>query len=121
MASELDTRIVAPYVQVGDLFIELDVRQGPGRPPRFSDAELVCLAVTQVLLGFNSERRWLRFASSRVRPPLPLLARTVRLQQASASKLALTLYRVGVERAQHNLAGAGVCPTWWVRTTTVSP
>jgi len=37
--------------------IPLGVRQGPGRPPRLSDAELVCLAVAQVLLGFDSERR----------------------------------------------------------------
>jgi hypothetical protein len=57
VASELDTLIVELYVEVDDLFIELGVRRGPGRPPRLSDSELVCLAVAQVLLGCNSERR----------------------------------------------------------------
>ena len=66
MASNLDTLIVELYVQVDDLLIELGARQGPGRPPRLSDSELVCLAVAQVLLGCNSERRWLRLASSRI-------------------------------------------------------
>lgn len=33
-----------------------------GRPPRLTDAELLTLAVTQALLGFVSEARWLRFA-----------------------------------------------------------
>lgn len=73
MASELDTLIAALYVQIDDLFIELGVRQGPGRPPRLSDSELVCLAVAQVLLGFDSERRWLRFASSRLGHLFPYL------------------------------------------------
>jgi hypothetical protein len=39
--------------------------RGSGRPPRLSDAELVCRAVAQVLLGVSSERRWLRFAGQR--------------------------------------------------------
>jgi hypothetical protein len=32
----------------------------PGRPKKLSDAELVCLAVAQVLLGARSEHHWLR-------------------------------------------------------------
>ncbi len=47
---DLDTLITARYVEVDDLFIGLGVRQGPGRPSRLTDAELVCLAVAQVLL-----------------------------------------------------------------------
>jgi hypothetical protein len=35
------------------------------------DAELVCLAVAQVLLGCNSERRWLRFVGHRLRHLFP--------------------------------------------------
>jgi hypothetical protein len=38
-------------------------RRGRGRRPRLSDAELVCLAVAQVLLGFHVEYRWIRFAT----------------------------------------------------------
>jgi hypothetical protein len=37
-----------------------------GRPPRLSDAELVCLAVAQVLLGYDFERRWLRAVGDRL-------------------------------------------------------
>jgi hypothetical protein len=34
-------------------------RSGPGRPPDVTDAELVCLAVVQVLMRFDDERHWL--------------------------------------------------------------
>jgi hypothetical protein len=34
-------------------------RSGPGRPPQVTDTELVCLAVTQVLLRYDDERHWL--------------------------------------------------------------
>jgi hypothetical protein len=73
VATQLDALIAALYVQIDDLFIELGVRQGPGRPPRLSDSELVCLAVAQVLLGCNSERRWLRFVGSRLGHLFPYL------------------------------------------------
>jgi Transposase DDE domain len=68
--ADLDTLVVALYVTVDDL---LGSRQGPGRPPKLSDAELVCLAVAQVLLGYDSERRWLRFASQRLGHLFPYL------------------------------------------------
>jgi hypothetical protein len=73
VAPELDTLITALYVQIDDLFAILGARKGPGRPPRLTDSELVCLAVAQVLLGFNSERRWLRFAGSRLGQLFPYL------------------------------------------------
>jgi len=59
----LDDLAIAPYVTIDEL---LGKRLGPGRPPRLSDAELVCLAVAQVLLGCHSERRWLRFVGRRL-------------------------------------------------------
>ena len=70
MHADLDTLVVALYVTVDDL---LGPRQGPGRPPKLSDAELICLAVAQVLLGYDSERRWLRFASQRLGHLFPYL------------------------------------------------
>lgn len=73
MATNLDTLIAALYVEIDDLFIELGIRQRCGRPPRLSDSELVCLAVAQVLLGCNSERRWLRFVGSRLGHLFPYL------------------------------------------------
>jgi hypothetical protein len=57
--ADLDTLVIALYVTIDEL---LGPRRGLGRRPKLSDAELVCLAVAQVLLGFGSERRWLRFA-----------------------------------------------------------
>ena len=46
---------------------------GPGRRPKLSDPELICLAVAQVLLGFDTERRWLRFAGRRLGHLFPYL------------------------------------------------
>jgi hypothetical protein len=40
-------------------------RTGPGKPPEVTDAELVCLAVAQVLLRYDDERHWLRAAAAR--------------------------------------------------------
>jgi hypothetical protein len=59
----LDDLVTALYVTVDDL---LEPRHGPGRPPKLSDAELVCLAVAQVLLGYHSERHWLRAVAGRL-------------------------------------------------------
>jgi len=105
--TQLDTLIAALYVQIDDLFIELGIRQGPGRPPRLSDAELVCLAVAQVLLGCDSERRWLRFASSRLGhlfPYLPGQPAYNRRLRAAARPLAHAIRHL-----------AGLTPSWWDR------
>jgi hypothetical protein len=66
----LDDLVIALYVTIDEL---LEPRRGPGRPPRLSDAELVCLAVAQVLLGARSERHWLRFARQRLGHLFPYL------------------------------------------------
>lgn len=70
MHADLDTLCTALYVTIDDLF---GPRLGPGRKPKLSDAELVCLAVAQVLLGCGSERRWLRFANRRLGHLFPYL------------------------------------------------
>ena len=70
MHADLDTLVIALYVMVDDL---LGPRPGPGRRPKLTDAELVCLAIAQVLLGCGSERRWLRFADQRLRHLFPYL------------------------------------------------
>jgi hypothetical protein len=87
----LDDLVVALYVTVDEL---LGKRSRPGRPPRLSDAELVCLAVAQVLLGCNSERRWLRFVGHRLRhlfPYVPGQSGYNRRLRAAAPALRLTL------------------------------
>jgi Transposase DDE domain len=66
----LDDLVIALYVTIDEL---LGPRRGPGRPPKLSDAELVCLAVAQVLLGARSERHWLRFAHQRLGHLFPYL------------------------------------------------
>jgi hypothetical protein len=68
--ADLDTLVVALYVTIDE---QLGPRRRPGRPPKLSDPELVCLAVAQVLLGFASERRWLRFAARRLGHLFPYL------------------------------------------------
>ena len=64
--ADLDTLLIALYVELTDRIIpSLGLaRSGPGKPPEVTDAELVCLAVAQVLLRYDDERHWLRAAPS---------------------------------------------------------
>jgi Transposase DDE domain len=75
MIADLDTLLVALYVELTDAIIPSlgPGRRGPGRPPAVTDAELVCLAVAQVLLRYDDERHWLRAAPSRVGHLFPRL------------------------------------------------
>src|SRR5215203_5114638 len=73
--ADLDTLLIALYVELVDRIIPArgTRRRGPGRPPVVTDAELVCLAVAQVLLRYNDEHHWLRAAPSRVGHLIPRL------------------------------------------------
>jgi hypothetical protein len=74
--ADLDTLLVALYVELTDRIIPWQRpghRAGPGRPPAVSDAELVCLAVAQVLLRYHDEHHWLRAAPARVGHLFPRL------------------------------------------------
>ena len=77
MIADLDTLLTALYVELTDRIIPLRAprRPGPGRPAGVTDAELVCLAVAQVLLRFDDERHWLRAAPARVGHLFPRLLR----------------------------------------------
>jgi hypothetical protein len=57
--ADLDDLLTALYVLVDDL---LPARTGAGRRPRITAAELITLAVAQILLQCHSERRFLRLA-----------------------------------------------------------
>jgi len=70
--TDLDTLLIALYVLVDDHVIPAH-RRRPGRPKRLSDAELVCLAVAQVLLGARSEHHWLRLCYGRLGHLFPYL------------------------------------------------
>src|SRR4029450_132328 len=74
--ADLDTLLVALYVDVTDRITPTRPgrrRRGQGRPAQVTDAELVCLAVAQVLLRYNDEHHWLRAAQSRVGHLFPRL------------------------------------------------
>jgi hypothetical protein len=73
--ADLDTLLIALYVELTDRIIpSLGLaRSGPGQRPEVTDAELVCLAVAQVLLRFDDERHWLRAARARVGHLFPKL------------------------------------------------
>ena len=73
--ADLDTLLIALYVELTDRIIPSRGagRRGPGRPVLVTDAELVCLAVAQVLLRCDDERRWLRVAPARVGHLFPRL------------------------------------------------
>src|SRR6266849_3806701 len=60
MTKELETLLTELYVLIDDRVVE--PRHGRGRRPVLSDAELLTLAVAQMLLGFDCERRWIRHA-----------------------------------------------------------
>lgn len=45
----------------------------PGRKPALSDAELLCLATAQHLLGISSERKWIRYAHKHLAGMFPNL------------------------------------------------
>jgi len=84
--ADLDTLLTALYVELTDRIIparpggQRGQRHGPGRPCVVTDAELVCLAVAQVLLRYDDERHWLRGAVAG-RAPVPPDAVPERVQQ----------------------------------------
>jgi hypothetical protein len=97
----LDDLVTALYVTIDEL---LGPRLGPGRPPKLADAELVCLAVAQVLLGARSERHWLRFARQRLGhlfPYLPQQSGYNRRLRAAADLVSLAIRHL-----------ARVAPSW---------
>jgi hypothetical protein len=64
VTNDLDALLTALYVEIDDHVVP--PRRGRGRRPRLTDAELVTLAVAQVLLGVDNEHRWLRTARVRL-------------------------------------------------------
>jgi hypothetical protein len=65
--NELETLATALYVKIDDMLADWP-DLAPGRPAgstalTLSDAELVTMAVMSALLGFTSERRWLRYVN----------------------------------------------------------
>jgi len=72
VTTDLDTLLTALYVLIDDHVIPSGQRR-PGHPKKLSDAELVCLAVAQVLLGARSEHHWMRLCYARLGHLFPYL------------------------------------------------
>lgn len=77
MTNNLNALAVALYVKVDDALKD-SPELAPWRPANgiastLSDAELVTLAVMSALLGYTSERRWLRRARQGFRHLFPYL------------------------------------------------
>jgi DDE family transposase len=96
VTTDLNTLLTGLYVKIDEY---LERRPRPGRPPKLSDAELLTLAVAQVLLGVRSDARWLRFVpralpgafpylpgqsgyNKRLRGAVPLIKRLIRVLAA---------------------------------------
>lgn len=55
MTQDIDTLVAELYVKIDD--DRTGLARLPGRPPKISHSELLCLAVMQALLGYHSEAR----------------------------------------------------------------
>src|SRR4051812_41990573 len=104
MDADLDTLLIALYVALTDRILP-----SPGSAPlsqdpdEITDAELLCLAVAQPLLGFEKERRWLRAAPKLVGHLFPRLS--------SQSRYNRRLRRLGNTMAQVLRHLADQCPS----------
>src|SRR5712691_13511765 len=70
MHAQLDDLLTATYVLIDDF---LPPRRGPGRPPKITDAELITLAVAQVLMALPNDRQFLALARYRLGHLFPYL------------------------------------------------
>jgi len=76
VTSDRDALLTALYVHLEDRVLPAlswSREHRPGRKPALSDAELLCLAVAQHLLGVASERRWVRYARANLIEMFPRL------------------------------------------------
>ena len=100
MNNDIETLATALYVKIDDMLRDwpdlAPERPAEGIAPTLSDGELLALAVMSALLGFTSERRWLRYAdenlagmfprrigqsgyNKRLRKAFPLFIRVIRM------------------------------------------
>src|SRR5215813_5452079 len=103
VTANLEALLTALYVLIDDHVIPSGQRK-PGRPKKLSDAELVCLAVAQVLLGARSEHHWLRMCYGRLGhlfPYLPHQPGYHKRVKAAAPLICKTTFYLGT-----------VCPSW---------
>ncbi len=77
MENDIETLATALYVKIDDMLTAWPdlgpARPAGGIPPALSDAELLTMAVMSALLGFTSERRWLRYVKKNLAEMFPRL------------------------------------------------
>ncbi|MGK2315873.1 IS982 family transposase [Gordonia rhizosphera NBRC 16068] len=120
MDADLDTLATALYVTCDDLLKAHPERVAPrpagGFATRISDAEMLTLAVLQALLGFTSERRWLRYARAHLLGMFP----TVPHQPGYNKRLrALAPTMAWLTRTLASMTSVGDDDTWVVDSTPV--
>ena len=75
MENDIETLATALYVKIDDMLRDwpdlVPARPATGIPLTLSDAELVTMAVMSALLGFTSERRWLRYVNGNLAGMFP--------------------------------------------------
>ncbi|MFF5227757.1 hypothetical protein [Dactylosporangium sp. NPDC000521] len=75
MHVDLETLAIALYVKIDDEMRaspELAIPRPPGGiPAKLTDPELLTMSVMQALLGYRSERRWLRHLDKHLRHLFP--------------------------------------------------
>jgi hypothetical protein len=101
--TDLDALLTELYVLIDDHVMPATPRHR-GRPKQLTDAELVCLAVAQVLLGARSEHQWLRMCATRLRHLFPYLPQQPGYHKRLKAAAPL------ICRAMVYLAS--VCPSW---------
>ncbi|WP_448221677.1 IS982 family transposase [Gordonia iterans] len=120
MLTDLDDLATALYVTCDDLLAAHPERVPAPRPgcftPAISDPELLTLAVMQALLGYPSERRWLRYAHQNLLGMFPNLP-----QQPGYNKRlrALAPTMAWLTRTLTALCGVGGDSVWVADSTPV--
>jgi hypothetical protein len=75
--NDIETLATALYVKIDDMLNDWPelrpARPRTSTPLTLSDAELLALAVMSALMGFTSERRWLRYANGHLAGMFPVL------------------------------------------------
>ena len=75
MENDIETLATALYVKIDDMLADwpelAQARPAASTPLTLSDAELLAMAVMSALLGFTSERRWLRYVSKNLAGMFP--------------------------------------------------
>ncbi len=73
--NDIETLATAFYVKIDDMLADwpdlAPARPATGTPLTLSDAELLAMAVMSALLGFTSERRWLRYVNKNLAGMFP--------------------------------------------------